>query len=82
MPNGKAGDHPFTDIVNHRLSVFSSEIDQLVQELATTSAAAEVSKLVWDQEPIREWQYDPVTRAALLQPLLQRLKAIQARVKE
>ena len=34
MPNGKPGDHPINDIVDHGLEVFSREADELVRELA------------------------------------------------
>jgi len=33
MPNGKPGDHPYTDIVIHNWEVFGEEIDGLVREL-------------------------------------------------
>lgn len=35
MPNGKPGDHPYTDIVVHRLAVYSPPADALVREIAT-----------------------------------------------
>ena len=34
MPNGKPGDHPFTDIVNHKLDVYSEHADGLIREIA------------------------------------------------
>ena len=34
MPNGKIGDHPFTDIVNHGRAVYSPHADDLVREIA------------------------------------------------
>jgi len=34
MPNGRQGDHPITDIVDHGLTVFSPEADNLVREIA------------------------------------------------
>ena len=34
MPNGKPGDHPFTDIVHHHRPVYSRAADDLVRELA------------------------------------------------
>ena len=33
MPNGTPGDHPFTDIVNHGLDVYSPDIARLVREI-------------------------------------------------
>ncbi len=35
MPNGKQGDHPFSDIIIHRLEVYSPEIDDLVRRIAS-----------------------------------------------
>jgi hypothetical protein len=34
VPNGKPGDHPINDIVDYRLPVFSSEIDEMVRRIA------------------------------------------------
>ncbi len=33
MPNGKPGDHPLTDILNHELEVYSAHADKLVREI-------------------------------------------------
>ena len=37
MPNGKPGDHPLTDILAHRLQVYSPAIDELIREIAVLS---------------------------------------------
>ena len=34
MANGKPGDHPINDILDHRLPVFSEAIDDLVRQVA------------------------------------------------
>ena len=34
MPNGKPGDHPFTDIVVHGQEVYSATASKLVREIA------------------------------------------------
>lgn len=34
MPNGKHGDHPLTDILIHKITVFSPNIDKLIVEIA------------------------------------------------
>jgi hypothetical protein len=34
MANGKPGDHPINDILDHRLPVYSDRIDQLVRQIA------------------------------------------------
>ena len=33
MPNGRPGDHPVTDIINHKIPTFSPEIDSLIRQL-------------------------------------------------
>lgn len=33
MPNGKVGDHWYTDVVVHNLATFSPEVDDLVREV-------------------------------------------------
>ena len=33
MPNGKPGDHPLTDICNHRMPYFSDEVDDLIRRI-------------------------------------------------
>lgn len=37
MPNGKPGDHPYTDIVTHGRDVYSSRAAGLVREIAKLS---------------------------------------------
>jgi hypothetical protein len=39
VPNGKAGDHWYTDIVSHRLPTFSREVDALIINLDRIAAA-------------------------------------------
>jgi hypothetical protein len=34
MPNGKIGDHPYTDIMIHGRAVYSATADALVREIA------------------------------------------------
>jgi hypothetical protein len=34
MPNGKVGDHPYTDIVTHGCEVYSAKADGLVRAIA------------------------------------------------
>ena len=35
MPNGKPGDHPLTDILQHKLEVYSTHADRLVREIVS-----------------------------------------------
>jgi hypothetical protein len=37
MPNGKPGDHPYTDIMVHGRRVYSKAVDRLVREVAELS---------------------------------------------
>jgi hypothetical protein len=37
MPNGKPGDHPYTDIVIHGRDVYSPDVANLVREIAKLS---------------------------------------------
>lgn len=37
MPNGKPGDHPYTDIVIHGRDVYSPRADSLIREVAALS---------------------------------------------
>ena len=46
MPNGKPGDHPYTDIVLHGLSVYTPAIDALVREIANLGGRDEISDML------------------------------------
>jgi hypothetical protein len=55
MPNGKFGDHPVTDIVVHKRSVFSREIDNLIQRIASIEGVQKLDKrLNWFALPPKE----------------------------
>ncbi len=43
MPNGKPGDHPFTDIVTHGLAVYSPTVDGLIREIDQLGGGAQLS---------------------------------------
>ena len=47
MPNGKVGDHWYTDVTDHRLPTFSAEIDALIREL-DAEAAGDRPYTPWD----------------------------------
>ena len=52
MPNGKPGDHPFTDIVVHGRDVYSPPAAKLVREiaeLANDKARREISDLLYTE---------------------------------
>jgi hypothetical protein len=42
MPNGKPGDHPLTDILVHKIEVFSPRADALIREIVELGGKAEL----------------------------------------
>jgi hypothetical protein len=55
MPNGKHGDHPLTDILVHKVLVFSPKIDALIVEIAGLGAERQLeSKFNLFNPPPRE----------------------------
>jgi hypothetical protein len=40
MGNGRAGDHPVSDVVNHKMKVYSPEVDALIREIHKISPEA------------------------------------------
>lgn len=50
MPNGKPGDHPYTDIVVHKRDVYSKRAADMVREIASLTdekGKNELSDLLW-----------------------------------
>ena len=45
MPNGKPGDHPYTDIVVHARGVYSEAVDDLVRRIARLASQSERDQL-------------------------------------
>lgn len=74
MPNGKPGDHPVNDIVNHGWAVFSKEIDSLVRELDGRVGR----KDMWD---LVDW-FDPPPKEELETILRKKLAAVERIAKE
>ena len=55
MPNGKPGDHPYTDVVIHGMSVFGPVIGGLIRNLADTGEVDEgVKTFLYYHDP--RWQ--------------------------
>lgn len=56
MPNGRHGDHPYTDIVCCGFKTFTPEIDDLVRELSQMPGFEErkneVQELLWHHWPV------------------------------
>lgn len=60
MPNGKPGDHPYTDVVIHGAKRFGEPIDELLRQLETTGGCPDhLSRLLYDNDPsYRDVQVD------------------------
>ena len=56
MPNGKHGDHPFTDILIHGSSEYGEPVDSLVKKLEKQAnwelIKESVSELLWRNSPM------------------------------
>lgn len=51
MPNGKPGDHPYTDIVNHGIDVPNEEVSEIVRNIAVSGndkTRKEARRLLWN----------------------------------
>jgi len=44
MPNGKPGDHPFTDIISWKKRSLSEEIDKLITEIVQLGGTKELEQ--------------------------------------
>jgi hypothetical protein len=49
MANGKPGDHPLTDVLHHKLQVYSRETDELIRKIAALCSSRELYAW-WDEE--------------------------------
>jgi hypothetical protein len=45
MPNGKPGDHPWTDVTVHRRRVYSERADSLIREIAELAGDVERQRI-------------------------------------
>lgn len=79
MPNGKPGDHPYTDIIHHGSSEYGEPVDGLVKELSKlpgfSNVRGEVLDLLWQNSPIGAVEPEKNKEFVLgqLQSILQRL---------
>ena len=46
MPNGKPGDHPITDIIIHKKSVYSKKIDKLIRDIVEFGGRSEIEEIL------------------------------------
>ena len=81
MPNGRPGDHPYTDIVVHgSSSEFGEEISGLVRAMAAAPGFAAVREEVVDLIESIPLASGPDDRDAAMAALLSRLREIEARL--
>ena len=75
MSNGKAGDHPLTDILVHKLRVYGQEADSLIRKIAELCSRRELNEW-WEREIGWSADHDSVVRKARMHfdELLQRAK--------
>ncbi len=59
MPNGAIHDHPYTDVVYHRVPVFSLELDTLIAEIGTLAKLLQKTPAISDD---LSWQMLKVDR--------------------
>lgn len=70
MPNGKPGDHPYTDIVIHGDSIFGPEIDGLIRDIHQRwGRVDEVAELAMQYDP--RWGHAETDLSPLLMKLQQ-----------
>ena len=72
MANGRPGDHPLTDILNHRILTFSERADELIRQRAELVLRQDLGSYVnWKSPPpIEEFE-------AQLEATLKRLRDAQ-----
>ena len=67
--NGKHGDHPLTDILNHGAEVFGTEADALIREIDDLGGRRELDQIVGPN-----YDHDPSHLRARLAPVRDRLR--------
>lgn len=77
VPNGKAGDHPLTDILHYGSSEFGEPVDGLVKEMSQSErffqVKDEVANVLWDCSPA--WRQ--AEKDALVAKALDQLRGLQ-----
>jgi hypothetical protein len=74
MANGRPGDHPINDILDHRLPVYSPEADELVRRIARLVPRYRM----WD---LIDWYHAPPL-PELTRVLAVKLAALEAAARE
>ena len=81
MPNGKPGDHPYTDIVVHgSSSEFGEEISALVREMARHPGFAAVREEVVDILESVAFRPQSDKSDAVMKETMKRLVAVKAKL--
>jgi hypothetical protein len=79
VPNGKPGDHPFTDLLIHGWETFGKEITALVKEIdglpGSKAYRDEIAQLLLENDPA--WN----RKSANLDRVKDRLLAIRAKLR-
>jgi hypothetical protein len=57
MANGKPGDHPFADILGHKIEVYGEKADELIRRIGSLSSRRELDEW-WEKEI--GWTCNPV----------------------
>ena len=77
MPNGKPGDHPFTDILHLGHSEYGDPVDSFVQKLAAMpgfeGVRGRVANILWENSPMGRMS----ERAALVATAMRKLGEIE-----
>ena len=83
MPNGKPGDHPYTDILYYGSSEFGEPIDGLVKELSKMpgfeTVSDEIASILWSHSSAPAGRQRK--KAKLLKAALEKLQAVKQRLK-
>jgi hypothetical protein len=53
VPNGKPGDHWYTDVTVHRLTVFSPVVDELIRDIDAEAQRRDAGATERWQQPVR-----------------------------
>ncbi|MEX0904700.1 MAG: hypothetical protein WD604_16490 [Balneolaceae bacterium] len=82
MPNGKPGDHPLTDILNHGQSEYGEPVDGMVKEMSKhpkfSQVRDQVGKILMEESPMGK---EKSKRQDSVQNAINRLKRVQQQIK-
>ena len=80
MPNGKPGDHPYTDILIHGSSEYGEDVDAVVKALAKMpgfkSVSDEVANILWEYSP----RFRPKKKERLVRTALAKLEVVRQKL--